>query len=261
VTWFIFQTAPWVLPAFMLVVLALAVELPYRFLRPKDGAPGVSDEVLNGVQAGLFTLAAFVLGLSFAQASERFDLRRSLVVKEANSIGTTWLRADQLPPAKATTFRHTLTAYTAVRLTAYQTPFDSKAIDEALHASYVDQDTLWGTASAALRAHPANLGLSLLMATLNDTIDVSAEQLQELTSHVPTAMLMLTLALVGLSAFATGVRFARAGSRPPIITATMILAYVVVIAMNVDYDLPQKGFVTVDLKPLQLQLQSMQNTP
>jgi hypothetical protein len=47
------------------------------------------------VQAGLFTLAAFVLRLSFSQASARFDARRGFVMKEANAIGTTFLRANQ----------------------------------------------------------------------------------------------------------------------------------------------------------------------
>jgi hypothetical protein len=61
----------------------------------------VKDDAWNTVQAGLLTLAAFVVGLCFAQASARFDARRELVVKEGNAIGTTWLRADQLAPAQA----------------------------------------------------------------------------------------------------------------------------------------------------------------
>jgi hypothetical protein len=91
----------------MLVVLALSIELPYRFAgwlsrnRPKL-------DPINVLQGGLLTLAAFVLGLSFSQASARFDGRRALVVVEANAIGTTWLRADQLDSTQSKLFRQTL---------------------------------------------------------------------------------------------------------------------------------------------------------
>jgi hypothetical protein len=256
VTGLIFNSAPWVLPAVMFVVLALAVELPYRFLKPERRSVS-GDDPVNGIQSGLITLSAFVLGLSFAQASQRFDLRRELVVKEANAIGTTWLRADQLPPLERKTFRKTLTQYTAERLEVYETPIEQQSVDVTLQRSFAYQDTMWATVSAAVRKHPNDLGLSLLMQTLNDTIDVSAEQLQALRSHVPTAMFVLTLFLVTLSAFATGVRFAHSGSRPALMTASLVLAYVIVIGMNVDYDLPQRGVIKVNLEPLRIQLQSM----
>jgi hypothetical protein len=50
-------------------------------------------------------------------------------------------------------------------------------------------------------------GLSLLVQRLNDTIDVSAEQLQALKGHVPTAMVLFTLALVTLGALLVTVDF------------------------------------------------------
>ena len=247
------------MPAIMFLVLLIAIELPYRFLKGKTGPAALSDYAINGIQAGLITLSAFVLGLSFAQASDRFDARRALVVKEANAIGTTWLRAEQLPSPDAKLFRRTLTQYTAERLEAYQTPLKEQAVDATIQRSLSYQDSLWAIVSSALRKHPNDLGLSLLMETLNDTIDVSAEQLQALTNHVPTAMFVLTLSLVILSAFATGVRFAHSGERPAIMTTLLVLAYVVVIGMNVDYDLPQKGVIKVNLEPMRIQLQSMKD--
>jgi hypothetical protein len=163
----------------------------------------------NAVQAGILTLAAFVLGLSFSQASARFDARRGLVVKEANAIGTTWLRANQLQPPQTRSFRTVLVGYTAARLRAYQSPGNRALYARTIAQSSQEQAQLWSLASSDLRAHQTNLGLSLLLESLNDTIDVSAEQLQALKGHVPTAMVLFTLALVVLGALSTGVRFAR----------------------------------------------------
>jgi len=84
----------------MFVVLVLAIEIPYRWLRLPALAKNM--DAFNALQAGLLTLASFVLGLSFSQASSRFDGRRGLVIKEANAIGTTWLRADQLSRPETT---------------------------------------------------------------------------------------------------------------------------------------------------------------
>lgn len=258
---FIFFSSPWLLPIVMLVVLGLLIELPYRF--GSRLAPGllVKDDAWNIVHAGLLTLASFVLGLSFAQASARFDGRRALVVKEANAIGTTWLRANQLDGAAATRFRQILTDYTAIRLKAYQTPGAPALHQQAIEQSARDQALMWSLASSALHARKSSLGLSLLMETLNDTIDVSAEVLQALTSHVPTAIVVLAISLVALGTLATGFRFARDNSRPLLLSVIYVVANVIVIEMMVDYDRPGTGFVTISVAPIERQLQSMREPP
>jgi hypothetical protein len=258
VTQLIFQSNPWLFPILVLIVLALAIELPFRFARPLSGKVAKQFDAFNAIQTGLFTLASFVLGLSFAQASGRFDTRRELVVKEANAIGTTWLRADQLPSTQAKRFRRILTEYTAARLKAYETPNDDALYQRTLDRSNRDQGEVWSIASSALHAQRTNIGLSLMMQSLNETIDVSAEQLQALTSHVPTLVVVLTVALVALGALSLGFRFALDGARPQVLSVIYVVAYVFVISMMIDYDRPQTGFVTVNLNPLKLQLQSMQ---
>jgi hypothetical protein len=254
-----FSSSPWVLPVVMLLVLTLAIELPYRFLQLAVEAAGRHVNAFSVVQTGLVTLASFVLGLSFAQASERYDARRELVVKEANAIGTTWLRADQLSAKDRDRFRRILTSYTAARLDAYQTPRNPTLYEQTLQQSDRNQSQLWQIVSTAMQADRTNLGLSLLMQTLNDTIDVSAEQLQALTTHVPTAVVTLTLVLVSLSALSVGLRFALERARPPVLSAVYVFAFVVVITMMIDYDRPQAGFVKINLNPITMQLAAMQS--
>ncbi len=259
-TQLIFQSNPWLLPALMLVILGLSIEVPYR-LGPLLARYIPKTDPFNTVQAGILTLSAFVLALSFNQASARFDTRRGLVVKEANAISTTWLRANQLEPAESKRFRQVLTDYTAARLRAYETPRDPALYRATIDQGDKDKRELWAVASSALRAHPTNLGLSLLVQSTNDTIDVSMEQLQALTGHVPTAVIVLTLILVVLGTLSLGLRFAIDELRPPILSAIYVIAYVLVINMMVDYDRPNTGFVRVSVTPLKLQLQSMQRLP
>lgn len=72
---------------------------------------------------------------------------------------------------------------------------------------------------------------------------------------------MLTLSLVTLGTLSLGLRFAVDESRPAILSAIYVVAYVLVITMTIDYDRANTGFVTVSLNPLKLQLEAMQRAP
>lgn len=262
-TYLVFDANPWMFTVLLLVVLGLSIELPYRLGERLAGKMERHRESFTAAQAGLLTLASFILGLSFSQAEGRFDARRDLVVKEANAIGTTWLRADQLTVPERDRFRKLLADYTAARLAAYKTPIAASSAGTALaqrtlESSTRDQDEMWAIASPALRARPTQ-GLSLLVQSLNNTIDVSTEQLQALTNHVPTAVVLLTVALITLGALSLGIRFAANGSRPVLLSTVYVIANVVVINMMIDYDRPQTGMVTVNLSPIEIQLQAMES--
>lgn len=255
----LFNWNPWIVPIGMLLLLGLTVELTYRFWKVPPSS--ISDDAWGATQSGIVTIVAIIIGFSFAQASARFELRRELVVKEANAIGTTWLRADNLQPAESKLFRRTLTDYTATRLNAYGTPPDLSLHAKAMDRSNQLQAELWSISHAALHAHPTDLSLALLMQSLNETIDVAGEQLHAITHHVPILTIDLTISLAWLGAFSLGVRFARSKSRPILMSTLMIVAYALVITMIVDYDRPQTGFIKVSLDPLAVQLQSMQKGP
>jgi hypothetical protein len=96
------------------------------------------------------------------------------------------------------------------------------------------------------------------MQSLNNTIDVVTQERQALKSHVPTAIVVLTLCLVTLATLSLGLRFALGGSRPVLLSIIYIAAYVIVIEMMIDYDRPNSGFVTINLTPLTDQLSVMQ---
>jgi hypothetical protein len=248
----------WLIFIGLVVILLVAVlELTYRFGGPLVKHFETDDEMWNALQTGLLALVAFMMGFSFAQAQGRYDARRELVVQEANAIGTTWLRADQLSAPQREAFKRALYHYTAIRLQAYSAPGNVALFDRELNDSERDQDTLWSIASGDLRAHQTNLGYSLLMQTLNDTIDDASAQRAALSQHVPLAAVLLTLLLVVIAVFSLGLSFARVGARPAVFSMIYIAALALVFEMFIDYDRPQTGLITVSLAPLQTQLESM----
>ncbi len=59
--------------------------------------PDEKEGPTSMIVGSLLALMAFLLAVTMAMASDRFDTRRGLVLAEANSVGTTYLRAGYLP--------------------------------------------------------------------------------------------------------------------------------------------------------------------
>src|SRR5262245_30826505 len=56
-----------------------------------------SDATVGAIVAAELGLVAFLLTFTFGIVVTRFDLRRQVLLNEANAIGTTYLRAAMLP--------------------------------------------------------------------------------------------------------------------------------------------------------------------
>ncbi len=76
------------------------------------------------IVGSLLALMGFLLAITMGMASDRFDTRRGLVLAEANSVGTTYLRAGYLPEPASSEIRDLLreyVPYASSRPTIWQT--------------------------------------------------------------------------------------------------------------------------------------------
>ena len=89
---------PTLLFIFLLVSYALALEIGFRLAsrRNANQDPTLHEQAV-GVRDGVVVLLSLLLGFSLALALPRYDLRRELIIDEANAIGTVNLRAQLLP--------------------------------------------------------------------------------------------------------------------------------------------------------------------
>jgi hypothetical protein len=96
---FVYATDSALIAALLFVSMALAIELGYRIgLTRKASADDAARAHVNAIQASIMGILALLLGFTFSLSLQRFDSRSAAVVDEANAIGTTWLRAQLLPP-------------------------------------------------------------------------------------------------------------------------------------------------------------------
>ena len=76
-------------------------------------------------------LLALLLGFTFALAAGRYESRRALVLQEANSIGTTYLRAALLPEPHHKEVEALLWRYLEVRVEFYDAGEDLRKQKES----------------------------------------------------------------------------------------------------------------------------------
>src|SRR6478735_3328306 len=81
----------------MCAFTGLALEGGYRLGRWRHArAEGEKEAPVGAMVGSILALFAFMLAFTFGLAASRFEARRQVVVAEANSIGTTYLRAQLL---------------------------------------------------------------------------------------------------------------------------------------------------------------------
>jgi hypothetical protein len=78
----------------MLAFSEIGFRIGLRLYATKDAA---RKGQIGGIQGAVPGLLGLLLGFTFAMAVDWYDTRRDLVLKEANAIGTTYLRASLLP--------------------------------------------------------------------------------------------------------------------------------------------------------------------
>ena len=189
---------------FCLVAL-LSYEIWFRLGRWWQKITPDEKEGPTGALVGsLIGLMAFLLAITTGMASDRFDTRRGIVLAEANSIGTTFLRSGYLPEPAMTESRKLLREYVPLRIV----PDDLKDLQVKLARSVEIHSALWAIAEELARNAPDSDVLALYIESLNETIDLHETRVvSNLYARVPETVLLLllvgsilTLGMVGYGA-------------------------------------------------------------
>src|SRR5580704_16408711 len=146
---------PFWLFASLLIVLPGLVEVGLRLtLRVPADVARERQEQIEATRNEIAVLLSLLLGFTLAMVLSRFDLRKHLVVDEANAIGTTSLRAHMLPEPSRSKAQELLRQYTEARLESYKSGTDSGTFQRALKRSRQVQTDLWQQAVAVAQQSP-----------------------------------------------------------------------------------------------------------
>ena len=150
-------------------------------------------EPISALQGALLGVVGLILAFGLSLAVSRYQDRRADVVTDANTIGTTYLRAQTIAEPQRSRSLGLLRSYNdlAIRIT-YEIP-GSTAIRATSAQQGQLQRRLWRLAGESLNASPRDSAPRLYVDSLNEMIDQQTIRLAELNNRVPNAVLWLEL--------------------------------------------------------------------
>ncbi len=234
-----------------LVIFLAATEIGFRLGRRAHSRVNAdAKSELSILQGAIMGLLALLLGFTFSMAISRYEVRKQLVLEEANAIGTTYLRAQLLPEPERREVSNLLRKYVAARLEYVRVGLEGKKLDEAKREMDAMHKRLWSHAMAVGEQDPRSITRGLFIQSLNEVIDLYGKRLQALENHVPGIIieLLFFIAIIatGLIGYGCGV----GGRRNFFVTLATSLLIAAVILVILDLDRPRRGLIKVSQQRL-----------
>ena len=235
------------LPVLLFIAMIGAAEAGRRLgglrrLR-SDDADAVGTSAVDAAVLGLLGL---LIAFWFSSAGTRLDMRRSLIVEEANAIGTAWLRLSILPEDTRASVRELFRGYLDSRLA--QRPSASPAESPAkLSDRLKDQrDAIWRQSVASVRRCESDQTAALLLSAINEMFDAGSRHQASYKAHTPTEILVLLLFVSIFAALLAGHDMSGAGRFKWLHMAVFASVTSVTIWVIYDLEMPRYGLIRID---------------
>ena len=239
---------PWPLGALMGLLLSATIEVGYQTaLRSRIQQDANRKDQMVAVRDGLFLLVSLLLGFTLALAAPRFAERRSLVIEEANAIGTTYLRAGALPQPYHDQAQQLLRDYVDARLDLDKAGLDDSRANEATARANQIQERLWEGTIQVTSADRSPI-TALYMNSLNETIDLHEKRLSSLENRIPRSVWLLIFCVSLIAVFTRGLTLA---GRFWLTLVLVPLTIAIVVALIADLDTPSSGLIRLDQRSMQ----------
>jgi hypothetical protein len=237
----------------------LAIEAGFIGERRRLRQAGQKPRVPGAMVGATTGLLAFMLAFTFSSAADRHDVRKALVMEEANAIGTVWLRAGLLPEPYRADVRGLLREYVDLRARAAQA--DNVEVEQALRQSDALQATLWAKAAEIGQKNPGLITVGLFIQSLDEMIDLHLKRVTVgMRDRIPATIWVVLYVLACLAMGMMGSQAGVSESRHFFMELALALSFSVVLFLIVDLDRPQQGLIRVSQQAM-VELQDKLNAP
>jgi len=212
------------------------------------------------ITSSLLTLLALLLGFTISMAEARYSLRIELLMQEANTIGTAYLRVGLMTQSLKVQVEDEIRDYLAARVEFYRAPPIAEQLAEISARTDRIEDMIWQRVRAHVQVNPRSSSSLLIVNSINEMFDSRSDQ--EILFHVrmPRSinhlLLLSSVLVVGLVSYSFGLagyhRFTFAALLNIIVALTMFVM--------LDLDRPRRGLIKIPtdgLVELQARLRNM----
>jgi Protein of unknown function (DUF4239) len=246
----VFDLSIYPLPAIFLIGLVgilLVSEIGWQLGIRTKGGGGSNITTLESAMLGLLAL---MLAFTFSMALSRFEARRDALLNEANSIGTTALRARLLPDPHRSETLKLLREYVQIRIDIVEQATSLAQSKTIIDRSNTLQESLWQQAMATASKDSRLIPTGLFIQSLNEMIDDQGKRLSALRNRVPNSVLLTLFAIAAVAGAFAGYASALDVQRTRLPVYVMGLLISVVVFLIVDLDRPSAGFIINNQQPM-----------
>lgn len=233
-----------------LVFSAISIMFEFGYSLTRRFASSQISKAISPMATGLASLLAFILAITFSMAASKNDVRKQLVLKEANAVGTAMLRTGLLDEPYRTQSRELLVKYVNIRVVEDQSQA-KKIVNQVISESEQIQQELWQIAINAHHSSPPTQNL-LYIDSLNIVFDIHSERVNYgLRGRIPISIWITLTLLTFLTIALNGVQVGAQGeSRLLIAALPFAMAFSLVLTLIVELDRPARSIIEVSQQAL-----------
>ncbi len=219
---------------------------------------GLLREVSETIPPSILGVHALLIGFTFSMSISRYEIRRELVIKEANAIGTTYLRAQTLPAPFNQRATEGLRKYLEHKVQFGQLVYGDDNIKTVLADISDSHNKLWSDAREMTSTYRSPIE-ALYLDSLNEMIDVHSERMAAIENQLPETVLGLLILTLFVALFSFGFVEGAKKRQGTFWLVTLSILFAVVITLIIDLDRPRRGLIRVSQAPLTDLLKSIPN--
>jgi hypothetical protein len=193
-------------------------------------------------------LLTFTLSLSINFAQNRYEMRRGLVLAEANAIGTARLRAKVIDGDEGPAIAAKIEECGRARLDFTLAASDADVPVLVARTNALQTD-IWRTMQVIAHRSPTAMTVALVN-SLNEMFDDSASQQFAHQSGVPEKLMLALYFGARLTVGALGYQFGLAENRQVVLSSLLLLMWSGGMLLIVELSQPRLGDIRVDAGPL-----------
>jgi hypothetical protein len=200
------------------------------------------DRQVALVRASTAALVAFLIGFAFSGAASRFIERLDIIIKEANALGTAYLRADAIAEPQRGEVKAALREYTADRVKLLSGK-ERDQIAPLLAKVNGLHERMW---KPAIKATQDNAPLmAVVLPPINEVIDLHSIHLGMARRHLPLPIMAMLLGAVAIGVGLLGFGNGRVGRRFSLLDSVYGFVLTIALWMTIDLDYPGIGIIGV----------------
>lgn len=232
------QLPEWFCFAVTVLFVLLSYEVGYKLGTKRRLRPGENPDSAAGALSGTtLGLLAFMLAFSFNGASSHHDLRKKLLIDEANAIRTAYQQSVALPEPYRAEVHGLLQEYLNLRVNALN--FSPEELRKALVRTKTIQDELWSTAVTLQQKERGVPLADKFTESLSNIFDLHVGRIEAaFHSRIPGIIWIVLFSLTSMTMSMMGYRVGLSGVRSIFIEVSTALAFSSVLIVIIALDQP-----------------------